>query len=87
MNVSIDGPYQDFIRACVASGKFTDEVQVVNAALALFEERERLLAAIDAGTADLDEGRYTDYQSGDFQRFWQDICDEEQRMRGDASNS
>lgn len=77
MNVAIDQAYQDLVRACVASGKFADEAEVVNAALGFFKERERLLALIDAGTADLDEGRYTDYQIGDFERFWQDVTVEE----------
>jgi putative addiction module CopG family antidote len=85
MNIAIDDRHREFIGACIASGKFRSEAEVVNAALAVFEEQEELLAAIDEGTKDLEEGRYIDYGAEDFERFLKEVRVEGNRARDEDS--
>jgi putative addiction module CopG family antidote len=85
MNIALSQSRVDFLQACVRSGKFASEAEVIEAALALLESREQLLSAIEEGTADLDAGRYTEYGPQDFERFWKDICNAESELRAQAT--
>jgi antitoxin ParD1/3/4 len=56
--------FEAFIKAQLATGRYTDASEVIRDALRLMEERERRLGAIDAaiarGIADIKAGRTND---------------------------
>jgi Arc/MetJ-type ribon-helix-helix transcriptional regulator len=81
LNISINQSRVDFLQACVRSGKFASEAEVVDAVLEMLEGRVRLLSAIQEGTADLEAGRCTEYGPNDFDRFWLDVCAAEEEIR------
>jgi len=60
MNVELTPDQRAFVRRAIENGRFTDEEQAVQEALALWEERERrrleILAAIDEAEASLAKG-------------------------------
>jgi Arc/MetJ-type ribon-helix-helix transcriptional regulator len=60
MNVELTPDQRALIKRAIESGRFTDEEQAVQEALALWEERERrrleILAAIDDAEASLAKG-------------------------------
>jgi len=60
MNVELTPDQRAFVRRAIENGRFTDEEQAVQEALALWEERERrrleIIAAIDEAEASLAKG-------------------------------
>jgi Arc/MetJ-type ribon-helix-helix transcriptional regulator len=60
MNVELTSNQRALVKRAIESGRFTDEEQAVQEALALWEERERrrleILAAIDEAEASLAKG-------------------------------
>jgi putative addiction module CopG family antidote len=60
MNVDLTPDQRALVKRAIESGRFTDEEQAVQEALALWEERERrrleILAAIDEAEASLAKG-------------------------------
>lgn len=60
MNVELTPDQRALVKRAIDSGRFTDEEQAVQEALALWEERERrrleILAAIDEAEASLGKG-------------------------------
>ena len=71
--------YEAFIADQIAQGRFNNASEVVRAGLRLLEDHEthlsRLRAAIDAGDADMEAGRVTEYADAD--ALTQDILTEE----------
>jgi putative addiction module CopG family antidote len=65
--------FKSFIAAEVASGRYADESEVVNAALRLLEQQERdderkiakLQALADEASAEIDAGRYDVVDTGE----------------------
>jgi putative addiction module CopG family antidote len=60
MQIDLTPEQQDFVRQAVASGRFERPEDAVQAAMALWVERERrraeLLAAVDSAKASIDRG-------------------------------
>ncbi len=85
MSIAIDPALRAFVDECVRSGKYADESQVVNMALAQMHEREQLLREIDAGLADFERGDFVEYGPNDRQRFVDDIRVLSQKMPREGS--
>jgi len=60
MNVELTPDQRAFVQKAIESGRFTDEAEAVQEAMALWEERERrreeVLAALDLAEASLAQG-------------------------------
>lgn len=87
MSIAIDPALRPYVEECLRSGKYADESQVVNAALAQMLERERLLAAIDEGLADFKRGDIVSYEFGDRDKFIDDIRRLSEQMEQQESES
>ena len=69
MAIALSSDLEAFVRDRVASGQYPNEAEVVRAAFALLERRERLLAHIDEGTEQLRRGEYTEYADNQRREF------------------
>jgi antitoxin ParD1/3/4 len=72
-NVVLTARHEQIIEALVASGRYQNASEVLREGLRLVEEREareaarlaRLREAIELGDADLEAGRYEEFESAD----------------------
>ncbi len=80
MSVELSPELQEFVQSRVASGAYGSESAVIEAALKLLAQREKLLADIDAGKRQLDRGEYTEYDEQSLSRFLSDIEAESRRI-------
>lgn len=68
-SISLTEHQQEFVQSLVSSGRYHGVSEVVRAGLRLLEddeerrlaERQRLQAGIDAGLADIEQGRVADF--------------------------
>lgn len=73
MSETIAPENEQFINQAIAEGTYTDRAEVVNAALTLLRSRAELLAKIDEGTRQLQNGEYTEYDDESLKAHFEDI--------------
>ena len=61
MSTAMSPENERFLAEAVAAGQFRDRAEALDAAVALLRARQDLLAHIDAGLSDLEQGRFTNY--------------------------
>lgn len=76
-----------FVQQRINSGVYTSFDEVVRTAFDLLKQRERLLAMIDAGTAQFASGEFAEYDDNSFERFFDDIEAEMRRLRSKKKNA
>lgn len=80
MSIPIPSDLEPFVDRCVASGTYANHAEVVRAAFALLQERERISQEISAGFNQIDAGDFTEYGPGDAKRFLTSIREQSQRL-------
>lgn len=60
MNVPIPAEFQQFVESIIRSGSYQTETEVVVEALRLLKRREQLRRDVNAGIAELEEGKGVD---------------------------
>ncbi|MEX0979084.1 MAG: hypothetical protein WDZ48_09545 [Pirellulales bacterium] len=73
MAASISPDNERFLEKAVADGRFTDRGEALDEAIRLLRRREELHRAVEAGVDELNDGRYTEYDAVDLDRFLADI--------------
>lgn len=85
MSLHLPEEFESFVQQRVDSGVYTSAGEVVRTAFGLLEQRERLLAKIDAGLAPFSTGEFTEYDDESLDRFLNDIESESQRLRAEKN--
>ena len=78
MTVTLTPEQEAMVREKVASGRFGDPAEVVDEALRLLDERERLAhlrSLLDEGIAQLDRGEGIPYTPELREQIWQDALE------------
>ncbi len=77
MQIDLTPEQQDFVRQAVASGRFERPEDAVQAAMALWIERERrrieILAAVDIAKASIDRGEGTEITQESMRTLAEDV--------------
>ena len=77
MQIDLTPEQQDFVRQAVASGRFERPEDAVQAAMALWIERERrrtdILAAVDIAKASIDRGEGTEVTQESMRALAEDV--------------
>lgn len=74
MDSTLPPDLQNFVNQRVVAGSYDSQDAVIRAAFALLEDRERLLARIDAGTAQLQSGQARVFSSDEeLDEFFEEI--------------
>lgn len=73
MNIELSPELHEFVQTRVASGAYSSGGDVIRAAFALLNERERLVAEIDAGKRQLDSCEFTEYGEQSLPEFLKDL--------------
>lgn len=81
MGLQLSEEFETFVQQRVNSGFYSSATDVVRTAFGLLEQREQLLAQIDAGIAQFSTGEFTEYDDESVERFLSDIESESQRLR------
>jgi Arc/MetJ-type ribon-helix-helix transcriptional regulator len=71
MSLGLSPENEAFLRRELATGKTQDEV--INAGLNLLRSREKLLARLDEGRRQLDEGECTEYDDRSLDAFFEGL--------------
>jgi putative addiction module CopG family antidote len=81
MSLTLPPEFEAFIQTRVASGAYSSEHDVLRTAFQLLQMRESLLAHIDEGTRQLQTGDFSEYGSGDRDKFVADIASVASRLK------
>lgn len=85
MEVRLTAKQEELIRQAVASGRLAKPEQALHEALALWEDYERrraeLNGLLDEGEADLEAGRYTDYDEESSKNLVEELISEARALR------
>jgi putative addiction module CopG family antidote len=77
MEIHLTPEQQDFVRRAIASGRFENAEDAVQAAMALWIERERrraeLLAAVDIAKASIDRGEGSEITQESMRMLAEDV--------------
>lgn len=87
MSLQIPEEFESFVQQRVSNGGYASVGDVVRTAFDLLEQRERLLAKIDAGTAQFSSGEFTKYGDDSLDRFLADIETAAQRLRAKTAGA
>ncbi|HVA51656.1 MAG TPA: type II toxin-antitoxin system ParD family antitoxin [Pirellulales bacterium] len=81
MGLQLSEEFESFVQQRVESGVYPSAGEVVRTAFGLLEQRERLLAKLDAGIAQFSTGEFTEHDDESLERFLDDIETEARRLR------
>ena len=85
MEVRLTPEQEAKIRAAVASGRLATPEKALEEALALWEDNERrraeLIASLERGEADIEAGRYTDYDEESSKNLADELIREARTLR------
>ena len=89
MEVHLTADQEAFVRQAVASGRFQQEEDALQEALALWERRERnrmeILAALDEAERDLEGGCFIDYAEASLPQLSEELKREARTLRAGGS--
>jgi putative addiction module CopG family antidote len=85
MEIQLTPDQEAFVRDAIASGRLSSPEEAVRQALLLWEERERrrveILAALDAAEADIEAGRFVEYDDDSLPQMAEDLKREARQLR------
>ena len=73
MPVQITPELEALVQEILAEGVFQDESEVLHEALRLLQKRQQLLRDVNAGVAQLDQGRFSEYDENSLEQFLDDV--------------
>ena len=80
MSNNLSSDNEAFINDAIARGEYRDRADVIDAGVAMLRRHEQLLARIDEGRRQLDEGEYVDFDD-------QGLSDLAQQLKVRARNA
>ena len=83
MSTNLSSDNEAFIVEVIASGSYRDRADVLDAGVAMLRRHQQLLARIDEGRRQLDEGEYVEFDDDGLREFAEQL---KQRARS-ASES
>ena len=73
MPVQITPELEALVQEILSEGAFQDEAEVLREALRLLQKRQQLLRNVNAGVAQLDQGRFSEYDENSLEQFLDDV--------------
>ena len=73
MPVQITPELEALVQEILSEGLFQDEAEVLREALRLLQKRQQLLRDVNAGVAQLDQGRSSEYNEDSLEQFLDDV--------------
>lgn len=73
MNIQLTSENEHFLQQEIAAGRYGSTDEVLNAGLEMLRKRQALLAFIDEGRRQLDEGEYTEYDEDGLRRRFEEL--------------
>ena len=73
MAVQITPELEALVQEILSEGLFQDEAEVLREALRLLQKRQQLLRDVNAGVAQLDQGRSSEYNEDSLEQFLDDV--------------
>lgn len=73
MSIEVSPAVSQLIAAAFATGRYANQDELLTEAVRLLGERDRLRDELDAGTAQLASGQYTDYDSAALRKRFDDL--------------
>ena len=73
MPVQITPELEALVQEILSEGVFQDEAEVLREALRLLQKRQQLLRDVNAGVAQLDQGRFSEYDEDSLEQFLNDV--------------
>jgi putative addiction module CopG family antidote len=91
MEVHLTPDQEAFVRDAIASGRLNRPEDAVEQALLLWEERERrrveILASLEAAEADIEAGRFVEYDDDSLPQMAEDLKHEARQLRRGKVNA
>ena len=74
-DMTLSGDSESFIQSEVALGTFRDRTQAIEAGIELLRRQKALLARLDEGRRQLDEGEYVEFDREGLRQFFEGLKD------------
>lgn len=86
MSAGMSPENERFLADVVAAGQFRDRAEALDTAVGLLRKRQELLAHVDAGLSDLEQGRFNDYDRESLERRFDELAERARRGSGAAAD-